>query len=131
LAYERLNYELGTILAPTGRRDRNWSIGLAVPIGSGAIKSQYARGKTTGTAVTTPCPAAACGTSANGRIFNLSYEYAMSKRTLLYVAYAKLTQDANSVRQFGTNLQGPNGWQEAQQAGADPRYISFGINHNF
>jgi predicted porin len=126
LAYERLTYELGTEAAPTDRRDRNWSIGLAVPIGNGAIRSQYSRGKTTGSAVI-----GAGGTSANGRLFNLSYEYNLSKRSMLYVAFAKMTQDANSNRQFGTNLQGPNGWQEANTIGSDPRFISFGMNHNF
>jgi predicted porin len=130
LAYERLNYELGTPTAPTDLRLRNWSIGLAVPIGNGAIRSQYSRSKASGTFAgsATVMPGTGAG---NGRLFNLSYEYNMSKRTLLYVAYAKLNQDALSNRQFGTNLQGPNGATEANLIGSDPRYFSFGMNHNF
>jgi predicted porin len=124
LAYERLNYEVGTNAAPTDHRERNWSIGLAVPLGNGAIRSQYSRGRVTGTNLATT-------SAANARLFNLSYEYNMSKRTLLYVAWAKLNQGSGSNRQFGTNLQGPNGWQEANVIGSDPRYISFGMNHNF
>jgi predicted porin len=125
LAYERLKYELGTVALPTDLSHRNWSIGLAVPIGNGAIRSQYSRGKVKGTAL-------AAGADANGRLFNLSYEYNMSKRTLLYVAYAKMTQGDASARNFGTNIQGPNGWQESNTTtGRDPRFISFGMNHNF
>jgi len=123
-AYERLNYEVGTNAAPTEHKERNWSLGLAVPLGNGAIRSQYSRGRVTGSNVATT-------SAANGRLFNLSYEYNMSKRTLLYVAYAKLRQDSNSNRQFGTNLQGPSGWNEANTIGSDPRYLSFGMNHNF
>jgi predicted porin len=124
LAYERLRYELGTVAVPTDLRHRNWSIGLAVPIGNGAIRSQLSRSRVNGTAAPV--------TGGNGRLFNLSYEYNMSKRTLLYVAYAKLNQDAGSARNFGTNIQGPNGWQESNTGtGRDPRFISFGMNHNF
>ena len=124
LAYERLSFELGTSATPLDLRQRNWSIGLAVPLGNGAIKSQLSRSKQSGTAN----PAA----GGNARLFNLSYEYNMSKRTLLYVAYAKMNQDAGATRNFGTNLQGPNGWQENNfGAGTDPRFISFGMNHNF
>jgi len=125
LAYERLAYEVGTIATPTDHKERNWSIGLAVPMGNGAIRSQYASGKVSGSNLATT-------SSANGKLFNLSYEYNMSKRTLLYVAYAKLNQDSGSTRNFGTNLQGPNGWQENNLgSGADVRFISFGMNHNF
>jgi predicted porin len=124
LAYENLQFKAGTIAAPIEHKEHNWSAGLAVPIGNGAIRAQYAQGKVSGSA-------AATESAANGRIYNLSYEYNLSKRTLVYAAYAYLRQDINSNRQFGTNVEGPNGWQEANGKGSDPRYISFGINHNF
>jgi predicted porin len=123
LAWERLRYELGTAAAPTDLRHKNTSIGVAVPLGNGAFRGQYSRGTVSGTAA----PAA----GGNARLANLSYEHNMSKRTMLYIAYAKLSQDAGSARQFGTNISGQNGWQSANLAGSDPRYISFGMNHNF
>jgi predicted porin len=124
LAFERLRYQLGTTVAQTDLRQNNWSIGLAVPVGNGAIRSQLSRSKQSGTA--NPV------TGGNARLFNLSYEYNLSKRSLLYVAYAKMNQDAGSGRAFGTNIQGPNGWQESNEGtGRDPRFISFGMNHNF
>jgi hypothetical protein len=121
--FERLRYEQGTVAAPTSPRHRNWMLGLAVPVGNGAFRAGVARGRVSGLA--------AGAASQDGRLTNLSYEHNMSKRTLLYIAYAKLNQDAGSNRQFGTNLEGPNGWQAANLAGSDPRYFSFGMNHQF
>jgi len=123
LAYEALKWEFGTPAVPTDLKNRNWSVGLAVPMGNGAIKSQWARSKASGSA--------AAGTNGDASMFNLSYEYNMSKRTLVYVAYAKLRQESASARQFGTNVEAQNPASGANLAGSDPRYISFGINHNF
>lgn len=124
LAHERLNYEVGTIAAPTNHRERNTSLGLAWPVGNGVIRSQASRGRVSGNN-------AATTSAANGRLFNLSYEHNLSKRTIVFIAYAKLGQDSGSNRQFGANLDGPNGWQAANLIGTDPRYLSFGMNHNF
>jgi len=124
LAYEQLKYDLGTNAAPTNMKHKNWAVGMAIPVGNGAIRGSWAEGQVSGSAV-------AAGTSQDGSMYNLSYEYSLSKRTLLYAAWAKLNQDNASNRNFGTNVEGPNGWQQANIAGGDVRYISFGMNHNF
>jgi predicted porin len=125
LAFERLTYQLGTIAAPTDRRERNWSIGLAAPIGNGVIRGQASRGRVTGSSL------AATG-DANGRLFNISYEHNLSKRTLVYIAHARLTQGDLSARSFGGGSpHGSLGSSVGYLAGQDPRIWSFGMNHNF
>jgi len=131
LAYEDLKYELGTNATATDEKHKNWALGGAFPIGNGAIRGIYAKGKVSGSN-NGNLNGSNTTSSANGKTFNLSYEYAMSKRTLLYVAYHKMDQDKGSNRQYGTNLQGPNGVSQSNNAaGTDVRYWSFGMNHNF
>jgi len=124
LAYENLRYEVGTVATPTDHKEDNWYIGGAFPIGNGAIRAAYSDGSVKGSNF-------ASTSNANGKLYNLSYEYNLSKRTMVYAAYAQLKQDSGSARQFGTNIEGVNGWQTAIGAGSDARYISFGMNHNF
>jgi len=124
LAYEDLTYKTGTIAAATDHKESNWALHGAFPIGNGAIRAGYSQGKVSGSNVATT-------SDANGRLYNLSYEYNMSKRTMVYAAYAQLKQNGNSTRNFGTNIEGVNGWQTAIGTGSDVRFISFGMNHNF
>jgi predicted porin len=131
LAYEDLSFKTGTIGTGTDHKESNWYIGGAFPIGNGAIRAAYAQGKVSGSN-----NGNIVGTNstsdANGKMYNLSYEYNLSKRTMVYAAYAYMKQSDQSARNFGTNVEGPNGWQQNNFGkGADPRYISFGINHNF
>ena len=123
-AYEELKYDLGTNGTPTNRKDKNWSLQAAMPFGPHTVRGAYTNGSVSGTVV-------AAGTSQDATLWTLSYEYALSKRSLLYVAYAKLNQDNASTRNFGTNIEAHNGATQGILTGADVRYISFGMNHNF
>ena len=122
LAHERIRLELGTPAAPTDLRQRNTSFNVAVPLGVGAFRGQVGRSRQSGSA---------SAADANARLFNLSYEHNMSKRTLVYIAYAKLSQGDGRAAQFGTNINGTNGRSVGNLAGQDPRFLSFGMNHTF
>ncbi|MFZ6815341.1 porin [Undibacterium sp. Rencai35W] len=57
-------------------------------------------------------------TVGDAKQFALGYQYALSKRTDLYAAYARLTQDANSKTLASVN-------------GADVKELTFGVRHQF
>ena len=92
-------------------------IGARVPLGNGALLAQVAR-------ETYPYTGAATGKSTN---FGVTYEYALSKRTVPYVSYGQITNDSRSRSPlYGAIPQvGPNGF------GADPKALSVGMRHSF
>jgi len=92
-------------------------VGATVPVGNGQILAQVAR-------ETFPYAGAATGA---GTIIGLSYDYFLSKRTVLYTSYAQVNNnDRSRVPLYGAiPLVGPNGF------GSDPRALSFGLRLSF
>lgn len=104
LAYETMTYK--TVAGDCDAKQ--YGIGLAVPIGQGAIRASYAvakdiKGDYTGAATFTTgscgaAPTAALDTSDNGaKTWNLGYEYRFSKRTSMGFGYAVIENDQAAV----------------------------------
>jgi len=109
LAYEAMTYK-----SATGDCDaKQYGIGLAIPIGQGAIRASYAIAKDIeggyGTAAPAGGPAfgpANCGAAAtatfdaadNGaKTWNIGYEHRFSKRTSVGIGYAAIENDQAAV----------------------------------
>ncbi|MGH7818314.1 MAG: porin [Candidatus Binatia bacterium] len=110
LAYESMTYK-----TTTGDCDATqWGVGVAIPVGSGAIRASYAvADDIDGTFVAGPVPGAgagaptACGgitgfTAAqaanNGaKTYNIGYDHRFSKRTTVGIGYAVIKNDEGAV----------------------------------
>ena len=104
LAYEAMTYK--TVAGDCDARQ--WGIGLAIPIGQGAIRASYSvaddiDGPYTGAATFTTgsCGAAETATlnsADNGaKQWNIGYEYRFSKRTSVGFGYAAIDNDQAAV----------------------------------
>jgi len=107
LAWETMTYKTNA-----GDCDATqWGIGIAIPIGQGAIRASYAvaddiDGPFTGAQTTTTTVGGSCGaapsatldTADNGaKTWNIGYEYRFSKRTTIGVGYAAIDNDQAAV----------------------------------
>ena len=68
-------------------------------------------------------------TGAKGKGFGAAYSYNLSRRTNVYVSYAKLRNNSKAV--FGMNAAGANVTPPATALGADPSAFAVGVRHSF
>ncbi|HZQ60754.1 MAG TPA: porin [Casimicrobiaceae bacterium] len=99
--YETTKYD-----TPTGDLKRDlWGVGLTVPMGAGTWYAFYGHasdGK--GSAATgTRVGGLAKGSDTSANQWELSYTYALSKRSLLYAGYVKLDNKCNASYVFNIN----------------------------
>ena len=107
LAYETMTYK-----TTAGDCDaKQWGVGIAVPIGQGAIRASYAvaddiDGNYVGAQATTTTVGGSCGaaptatldsTDNGAKTWNIGYEYRFSKRTTLGDGYAQIKNDQAAV----------------------------------
>ena len=100
LAYEQMTYKTAA-----GDCDaKQYGIGVAVPIGQGAIRASYAVADAIDGTYSggSSCGAAAAGagfdTSDNGaKTWNIGYDYRLSKRSSVGFGYAHMDNDAGAV----------------------------------
>lgn len=105
------NYGVG------GLDGRAWGLGGAYKMGGNTLKAQYYRAKSYDLT-----------TNTGGSLWALGLDHALSKRTTVYVAYARANNDANAwYSAFG----GGHGDNPGTVAGKDPSGFSLGIMHNF
>jgi predicted porin len=120
--YEDYTYKL----AGGDMKAKEWAVGLAVPLGPGKIGASYAKAKKlegAGVAVTD-------GTDA--KMWNLGYEWALSKRTALGFGIAKIDNGANQVFAWTATIPDQSGWRSgAVLAGVDITNIFVSIRHSF
>ncbi len=81
-------------------KDKNWQVGASVPLGAGALLASYGEQKHDYTAT---------ATDAKNDTFSLAYDYNLSKRTDVYVAYMydkakNPTQTFDNANSFGVGL---------------------------
>lgn len=144
--YELYNYETGAasgtnpIGAPGGKSKAvQMGFGIAIPMGSGKIGASYAvandiDGGNLGTISTT---SAALGVTAGdkaktgAKMYNLGYEWALSKRTAVGFGYAKIDNDANAAFTWTGMAPGQNGFSVANYAGSDVENIFVAFRHSF
>lgn len=118
-----------------------WVINGRFNVGPGAIWASYANtqgGKSCSFAAgTNVIGAAACGVSA--KEYSLGYDYVLSKRTKLYVAYNKIDNGFDSGKGIGSSyyyIAGPatssvNGTAGGLSAGVDVTTYGLGVQHVF
>lgn len=92
-------------------------IGAGIPLAGGTAKLQVAR-QTFSYAV---------GGDGTATVLGVAYDYPLSKRTLLYTSYGKVSNNARSRSPLygAIPLVGPNGF------GSDPSALSVGVLHRF
>jgi predicted porin len=101
----------------TTHADRNaWTLNGSYTMGANVLKAAYTKANKVGGASDTSAKELAIGVDHN-----------MSKRTALYVQYAKLTNEGSANYTLGINT----GAQAAAGWGADPSAWSFGMKHSF
>jgi predicted porin len=125
--YVKANLDV-IVAGATTSADRNiWNIGGKFNVASNAaIKAQYSHASSVDNLPNT-----------GAKMWAIGYDYALSKRTGVYVAYASVTNDgdntgpatggAYSVSGYGHEGVTPTGLVQ----GDDPKGISFGLTHNF
>src|SRR5882672_1333141 len=125
--YEDYTYKL----AAGDMKAKEWGVGLAFPIGPGKIGASYAKAKKLEGAGVAASEAA--GTNASeAKMWNLGYEWALSKRTALGFGIAKIDNGANQVFSWTATLPAQNGWQSgAVPAGVDITNIFVSMRHSF
>jgi predicted porin len=135
VGYESISY--GETAANTGKLTvPTYVVNGRFNIGPGAIWASYSASdaKSCSTA-TTGVGSAVCGMKP--KMYVLGYDYVLSKRTKMYVAYAKIDNQSNGVQ--GTNyyfIAGPagnnsNGTASGIQAGTDVNSFGVGVQHVF
>jgi predicted porin len=138
---EKLSYEQNnnSATAPNGIDVTNMAVNGRINAGPGAVWATYSwtdggKSCTTGTAA---IGSVACGAAGEAKMTVLGYDYVMSKRTKMYLAYAKI--DNGFAGGVGTNyyyIAGPagnnaNGTAGGIVAGTDVTTIGLGIQHTF
>jgi predicted porin len=100
--YERLDYD-----TPAGSLKRNYyGISGTVPLGPGTMYLWYAfadDGKGGGSRVA----GLASGDETSAQEWEISYSYPLSKRTISYVGYHRIDNDANAAYNFNINPYAP------------------------
>jgi predicted porin len=125
--YEDYTYKL----AAGDMKAKEWGVGLAVPLGPGKIGASYAKAKKlTGAGVDA---SEAAGTNATeAKMWNLGYEWALSKRTALGFGVAKIDNGANQTFSWTASIPVQNGWQSGAVAqGQDQTNIFVSMRHSF
>jgi predicted porin len=142
-AYEMISYGAnnGSLTQAAGAMDvPSWAVNGRVNLGPGAFWASYSKtdAKSCSTSLTT-IGSAACG--AQAKMYALGYDYVLSKRTKLYVAYNKIDNgviSATNGTQTGSSyyyIAGPaantNGSSGGLSPGTDVTIYGFGIQHTF
>ena len=100
--YEKLDYD-----TPAGSLKRDfYLVSATAPVGPGTIYAAYGfadDGKGGGSRVA----GLASGNDTSAKQFSISYTYPLSKRTISYVGYHRLDNDANAAYNFNINPYSP------------------------
>jgi predicted porin len=100
------------------------AVGIAIPLGSGKIGASYAVAdelETGGTAVT----------NSGAKMYNLGYEWALSKRTALGFGYAKIDNDSAAAFTWTGMAPNQNGVSITAYPGSDVENLFVSIRHSF
>jgi len=144
LVYEKLSYEAnnGSLTTSANGMDvPSWGVNGRVNLGPGALWASYSKTDAKSCSATnTTIGSAACGVQA--KMYVLGYDYVLSKRTKLYVAYSKIDNGVvtNSAGNFVTGssyyyVAGPaanqNGTSTGLAPGTDVTGYGIGLQHTF
>jgi len=75
----------------------------------------------------------ACGSAGKAKMMTVGYDYVMSKRTKMYVAYNKIDNGISTTYYYiaGPAANGGNGTNGGLSAGTDVTTVALGIQHTF
>jgi predicted porin len=120
-------YETYTYKTAAGdSRAKEIGIGIAIPLGSGKIGASYAKASSL-TGGGSPG-----GLANGGKMWNIGYEWALSKRTALGVGVAKIDNDAAGAFSWTGSIPTQNGYTSgAVAAGQDQTNLFVSIRHSF
>ena len=122
LGYERTKYN-----TPTGDLKRDyWGVALEVPLGGGKFMFNYGRasdGKG-GAADSEKVGQLSHGSNSGANLWEVSYVYSLSPRTLLQTGYIKVRNEDRASYTFHIN-------PYTIRTGGDPSALMFGIVHLF
>jgi len=100
-----------------------YGIGVAIPLGSGKIGISYAIQKDFDVDG---------GTANNGgKMYNVGYEWNLSKRTVVSFGYAAIKNDPDAAYTWTGMVPNQNGVQTTALNGSDPSNIFVGFRHSF
>jgi predicted porin len=120
--YEKYDYKaaVGTLSAA------EWALGLSVPIGPGHIGASYAKAKQLSGSGT---PAV---NDSAAKMWNIGYEWTLSKRTSLGFGIAKIDNGAQATFAWTGTLPSQNGFSSgAVLAGQDITNVFVSMRHSF
>ena len=89
-------------------------VGASVPVGPGNILASYTQIKNDTVA------------NAGAKQIGLGYWYNLSKRTMLYANYSRISNDANALYTIGVGNDAPKGPNGSTSSG-----LMFGMKHTF
>jgi len=119
-------YEQYTYKPTTGdAKIKGYGLGFAVPIGSGKIAGSYAIQKD----MTGASCAAGCDNGA--KMYDIGYEWNLSKRTVLSFGYAAIKNDTQAAYTWTGMAPNQTGYNVNTLAGSDPSNIFLGLRHSF
>lgn len=98
----------------TYNKQKYYMIGAVVPMGAGSLRASYTQIKDDTVA------------NAGAKQIGLGYWYNLSKRTMLYVNYAHISNDANALYTVGVGNDAPKGPNGSSTSG-----FMFGMKHSF
>ena len=125
-------YEDFTYKSATGDvKAKEWGVGLAVPLGPGKIGASYAKAKKL-TGGGTDALEAAGANDTGAKMWNLGYEWGLSKRTALGFGIAKIDNGANQTFSWTASIPIQNAATSGSVlAGSDVTNIFVSIRHSF
>jgi predicted porin len=102
---------------------KQWGTGIAVPLGSGKIGASFAKANNS----------TGVGAADNGaKMWNIGYEWALSKRTALGFGVAKIDNNVAGAHTWTAQVPLQNGWQSGGvPAGVDQTNIFVSMRHSF
>jgi predicted porin len=124
VAYYNYDYKITTAGVTGDNKAKDFAVGVAIPLGSGKIGLSYAQAAD----MTTPG-----GKLDNGaKMYNVGYEWALSKRTAVGFGYAAIKNDPlQTFTWTGMAAAQTGNTQSAVLAGSDPSNIFVAFRHSF
>lgn len=119
LAWETMTYKTAA-----GDVDAmQWGVGVAVPVGSGAIRASYA--------VADDLDTPAGDVDAGAKTYNIGYEHRFSKRTTVGVGYAIIKNDSLAIFTWTGAPPNQGGASNNPLPGSDPSTFFVNMVHRF
>jgi predicted porin len=127
-AYEQMTYKA----AAGDCEATQWGLGVAVPIGQGAIRASYSQADDIDGTFAGAGTCGAAGAGDNGaKQYNIGYDYRFSKRTQIGFGYATIENDPGAVFTWSGLPSSQGGQSVNPPAGSDVSVFFVNMIHRF